>query len=148
MLVRNNIKCPRCGKIAAMDIHIGPFLPFTQDRVILRAECTECLAFCERRVSWPIIRCWLILLVNEKGWYVAGTWGLPLKWSKTMPTALSRRQKLAIQRSASLWFDRGMHIGDVADSHVLCDIYRKLVTSGSPLSSPSAESLSYAWRRL
>nr|QDH91337.1 MAG: hypothetical protein H1Rhizo271040_000002 [Leviviridae sp.] len=59
MFVRNNMKCPNCGRSAATDLYLSPNFAASTVGVVLRAECFECLGFVELSVNPEIVRRWL-----------------------------------------------------------------------------------------
>jgi hypothetical protein len=145
MFVRNNTKCPNCGKIAATDIYLAIAQPTPMDSLVIIVECYECLAFHEVVVDLPVLRLWLGLLAATVRNPSDESLLRPLRWSKSVARILSWQQAKAVRRSAEEWFRCGLVCLETVELPSLLGIRHKLVTSGGRVQGKSFRSLVSAW---
>lgn len=146
MLVRNNTKCPSCGKCTATDLY-APTQPSNLRGVILRAECYECYAFSEKFVDYSVLHGWCRLLaVEAKG--LADSWTLASRWTSIRAVSLTLSQRGAVDKQIRLFFTSGTCLSKFVGSPTLFDIRRKLQTPGDLMSGVQWEDFCYAWFRL
>lgn len=128
MFVRNNTKCPHCGKYAAFDVYALPS-PFSDpDSFIFRAECYECLGFSEREVACTAVKGWLLVLAHARD--LKAQFRKPRRWSHRLDHALSMTEREAVARATALFFSQGSVLSELVGSSALCAISRKLMTPG------------------
>lgn len=128
MFVRNNTKCPYCGKYAAFDVY-ALASPFSDpDSFIFRVECSECLGFSEREVDATAVKGWLLILAHAMD--MRAQMRYPRRWSTHIGKTLSLTEREAVARAVLLYFPRGEVLSELVGSPALCAISRKLLTPG------------------
>lgn len=128
MFVRNNTKCPHCGKYAAFDIYAVAPVFSDPDSYVFRVECSECLGFSEREVEAPAVKGWLLILAHAMD--IRAQMRYPRRWSTSIGPTLSRTEREAVSRAVRLYFLRGEVLSELVGSPALCAISRKLMTPG------------------
>jgi hypothetical protein len=142
MLVRDNTKCPHCGKFTATDVY-HRYASISDTHVLFRAECFDCLAWFEVKVDWVVVYGWCRLLAGARG--LTGLSLLPNRWSPNYRPELSVGQKRAVVSQLENFFGEGACRLELADSLNLRDISRKLKTSGDLISGATFEDFCHAW---
>lgn len=128
MLVRDNTKCPFCGRESATDIYFPHQVPLSSDSLTFRAECSECLGFKETAVPVWVVRCWIQSLAKSSGSVVY--LGAPCRWNNTFLGFYSREQYNAIVAAAEKYFESGFVLSrNAAELSIYRGICRALKTS-------------------
>lgn len=94
MFVRNNIPCPNCGKTRYHDVFVDSE-PMGDRYLVLRAECSECMAFTTRSV--PVDHLGIALLEASKT-FPSGKYGFVRNVRRWLP---GRFQLIGIFSSGS-----------------------------------------------
>lgn len=102
MLVRNNIVCPRCGRLSFTDLFVVSVdAPLSLSHWVVRAECFDCLYATEKRIAIEPLRDWIRFLSDDKD---------PSRHWAPLRESLSLNQKGSVWR----WFQRQLPPGGVS----------------------------------
>lgn len=144
MFVRNNTKCPSCGRNACTDIYYIE-AGFTSSGMTIRAECHDCLSFVDVIVDYRVVRMWLRTLATTAMGGTDESLRSARHWSDDAYLRLSQQQIRSIVRLAKSWFAPGVAYLEVIDLPALCEINRKLRASNGTIGGDGIQALVNAW---
>jgi hypothetical protein len=124
MFVRDKFTCPSCGKCSVVDVYMSNVDSVTQDGIVLRAECYECLAFSEFRFPHWILR----PLIRELSKKVP--WSDPRSRCRRWGPSFTRP---AVERAAWEFFPCGSVESKFVEHPILSFISRMIRSSGNPI---------------